>query len=58
MADHARSDHCECRACTCDCGAYQYAPQEKCHIDCRSRNLGLMSEHEYPDPYLYRITYF
>ncbi|MFD9248328.1 hypothetical protein [Streptomyces bottropensis] len=52
------SSLCECRACLCDCGAYQYEPMEKCHPDCSYNTVGRMSDHCYPSAAEYRITYF
>ncbi|MFD8118694.1 hypothetical protein [Streptomyces microflavus] len=52
------SAHCECRACLCECGTYQYEPKEKCHPECPYMALGRMSEHCYPPSYEYRISYF
>ncbi|GHB30843.1 MULTISPECIES: hypothetical protein [Streptomyces] len=57
---HDHGSHCECRACTCDCGTYQYEPMEKCHPDCTSNTVGggRLSDNCLPPAYEYRITHF
>ncbi|MEU4266213.1 hypothetical protein ACYCCF_30135 [Streptomyces argenteolus] len=58
MPPRDHGSHCECRACLCDCGCYQFEPREKCHPDCSYNNIGAMSDHCYPPAYEYRVTYF
>jgi hypothetical protein len=58
MPQRPHSDHCECRACLCDCGTYRADPREKCHPECSYSTLGQASEHEYPPADQWRITYW
>ncbi|MFF4188153.1 hypothetical protein ACFYZ9_33660 [Streptomyces sp. NPDC001691] len=42
MTPRPHGPNCECRACLCDCGAYQYEPMEKCHPKCSYASLGMI----------------